>query len=244
MVPKYRPANHDRFRCPNDYLGLGAPAASSGWPDPAEPGFTVPPSDQAPVPPGDWSPAGVSSPAKSAAAIPPISLARHLTQRLTVYQCLDGHSINFAELSFMYGNRASVKNSAFITVLAPTPKEPNPYRHLERSSGCTLKNSAFITVLAPTSKEPNPYRHPERAEVRTFEKLSFYHCFSANPKGTEPLRASPTCRSAHLENSAFITVLIVAKHKIPSCASALPQCFILEPFTNGARFAASRRPEI
>jgi len=77
----------------------------------------------------------------------------------------------------MYGNRASVKNSAFITVLAPTPKEPSAYSHPERAAVRTLKNSAFITVLAPTPKESKPYGHPERAAVRTFEKLSFYHCF-------------------------------------------------------------------
>jgi hypothetical protein len=237
MVPECWPAYNDRIRCINDYIRLGAPAASLSWPDPAEPGSPVPLSGGAPVLPADWSLAGVSSPAESATAIPPlpISPARRLTQRLNVSQCLDGPPSNFAELSFMYGSRASVKNSAFITVLAPTPKEPNAYRHPERSLERTLKNSAFITVLAPTPKEPHPYGNPEPAAVRTFEKLSFYHCFSANPKGTAPLRASRPCRSAHLENSAFITVLIGAKHKIPSCAAALTNVFDSNPLqTEGA----------
>ena len=222
-APEYRPAHNDRIRRINDYTRLGAPAASLSWPDPAEQGSAVPLSSRAPVPPGDWSLPGVSSPAKSATAIPPlpISPARLVTQRLTVSQCLDGPSSNSAELSFMYGNRASVKNSAFITVLAPTPKEPSAYSHPERAAVRTLKNSAFITVLAPTPKESKPYGHPERAAVRTFEKLSFYHCFSGNPKGTEPLRPSRPCRIPHLENSAFITVLIGPKHKMPSSAAAL-----------------------
>ena len=110
------------------------------------------------------------SPARPAAIPPlPISPARHLTQRLTVYQCLDGPSTSFPELSFIYCSRASVKNSAFITVLAPTPKEPNPYRHPERSLEWTVKNSAFLTVLAPTPKEPNLYGHPALAVVRTLK---------------------------------------------------------------------------
>src|SRR5262249_16724903 len=101
MVSEYRPAHNDGIRWTNDYIRLGAPAASLTWPDPGEPGSPVPLSSQAPVPPGDWSPAGLSSPAKSAISIPPlpISPARHLTQRLTVYQCLHGSPGNSAGLS-------------------------------------------------------------------------------------------------------------------------------------------------
>ena len=230
-APEYRPAHNDRIRCINDYIRLGAPAASLSWPDPAEPGSPVPLSGPAPVPPGDWSLAGVSSPAKSPTAIPPVpvSPAHLVTQRLTVSQCLDGPSRSSAELSFTCGSRASVKNSAFITVLAPTPKEPNAYRNPESSLERTLKNSAFINVLSPTPKEPNPYGHPQRAAVRTFEKLSFYHCFSGNPKGTNPLRPSRPFRIPHLENSAFITVLIGPGHNMPSCATALTNVSDLSP---------------
>ena len=236
MVSECRPEHDAIIRCINDYIRLGAPAASLSWPDPAELGCPLPQSDRAPVPPGDSSLVGVSSPVKSATAMPriPISAARNLTQKLTLCQCLDGPSSNSAELSFMYGNRASVKNSAFITVLAPTPKEWSPYRHPERAAVRTVKNSAFITVLAPTPKESNPYRHPQRAAVRTFEKLSFYHCFNANSKEIEPLQASRTCRSAHLKNSALINVLIGPKHKIPCCATALTNVSGSNPFRTEA----------
>jgi hypothetical protein len=94
--------------------------------------------------------------------------------------------------SFMYGNRASLKNSAFITVLAPTPNEPAIYRHLECAASRQLKNSAFITVLIGPGTRYNLVPHlstalsaiskdlklmhvPPRRSCPIF--LSFYQCF-------------------------------------------------------------------
>jgi len=206
IATECRPAHNDRIRCINDYMRLGAPAASLSWPDPAELGVSVPLFDQVPVPPGDRSLAGVSIAGQT--------------------RC----------------------NSAF-TDIPGTPLDPKthclsmsrwPLHKLPRTQLYVLQSRlgeklSFYHCFSANPKGAQPLQ-ASRAFLRVDrEKLSFSHCFSANSKGTEPLRASRPCRSAHLENSAFINVLIVSKRNIPSCATALTNASDLSPLqTEGA----------
>jgi hypothetical protein len=185
------PTKNDRNRCINDYLRLGAPAASLSWPDPAEPGSPATLSDGAQVPPGDRSVTGVSSQAKSAPAIRrlPISRASHFTQRLTVYRCLYCPARNYPELIIYVWQSRLFEKLSFYHCFSSNSKRT---RHLRtsRTSRCALT-----------------------------EKLSFYHCFSSNSKRTRHLRTSRTSRSALPEKLSFYHCFDLTRHKMPSCAT-------------------------